>query len=138
MVDSVIVISVSAVLAGLAVSIAIRRPSVFVLGMGVAALLAIAARSEKMQGRSNEYQQGVEEIKPTSSIIGATSNSTPMDMGPARMHEPVETPVVDPSLYPVPFRVRYSKFSEAAGDERLRWNTTGPEGPYTAWRRGFF
>lgn len=138
--DSVIVISAAAVLAGLAVSLAIRKPSVFVLGLGVAALLAIVTRDEKMQGLGNAFQKGVDEITaPASaaSVLGATSNRTEVDMGPARMHDRAETAAVDPTLYPVPFRVRRSEFREDPDDDRIRWNTTGPEGSYVGWRRGF-
>lgn len=129
--NPVIVISGAAVAAGLVVAVAIKKPVAFALGLGAAALYYAVTRSEAARGLRDAENGGVEEI-----TLGAQRNT--FDGGAARMHGPEESAKVDPSLYPVPFRVKERKFWEDPSDDRIRWATTGPEGPYTAWRRGFF
>ncbi len=108
-------VMVAAILAGLAVAIFVSKPLLVVAGIGAAMLYMFYRRQVASE----------EEMSPNDP-----------DPGQARMHE--EPVRVDPRLFPIPFRTQERRFAEDPMDDRIRWPTTGPLGPYTAWRRGFF
>lgn len=128
----------AAISISLLVAIIARKPSAFVLGLCGGAIFFILKRiieedrvprtfADKRKRPRNKEEEEEKEMP-----LGAGSSSSP-DGGVARMHtESIKK--VDPSLYPIPHRVKERSFWEDPMDDRMRWHVSGNNGPYTAWR----
>jgi hypothetical protein len=120
-------------------AIVAKKPIAFALGIcGGLILFVLSKRAlstsvlerapfpPKIADIKKEEQEQEQEM-----ALGAGSSSTP-DGGPAKLHTQQTKP--DPTLYPVPFRVKHRLFWEDPMDDRMRWHVSGNQGPYTAWR----
>lgn len=114
---------------GVAAALLFKKPLAIALGLATTATIFYAMRRMK---REQEDGDGIAIIgnKPSEPALGAPR--TRAEDGQARIRSREESGAAfDPSLYPVPHRVRTSRFEEDPSDERIRWST---EKPYTAWR----
>jgi hypothetical protein len=136
--DPSLVVLGAAVLAGLAVSVATRRPSLFLVGLGAGGLFWFYEKEKREYLHAPQQHGTFAEQGPIQNDyghLGAGSNGNAnYQHGPARFYGPHESAVADPALYPVPRAVKERRFWEDPMRDGMRWAVSGPEGPYTGWR----
>lgn len=118
-------VSAGAFLVGVVAALWFRKPMALLVGLAATAAAFYAVRRMRYMAENGDEPRAIE-----IETLGAPK--TRGEDSPARIRPRSETAeAFDPSLYPVPFRVRSSRFEEDPSDERIRWST---EKPYTAWR----